>query len=143
MHPKRAQAYRIQSGALLAAVADETLEPRIAINTWPSLGNEDPSVRCAYTILWYFESDEDRHHQETFYCDVQLGHLAEIAAYLLKGEGLPDHIMLKYNQQEASVEYDNNWTWRELLWQARHWVDLTETVLSSNPLVQRFMKPHK
>jgi hypothetical protein len=137
MHPSRAIAYRIQSGALLAAVASEAIEARIAINTWPSLGNEDPSVQCAYTILWYFESDEDRHHEESFYCDVQLGVLGEVADLLLKGEVLPDHIMFKYNQQVASVEYDNNWTWRGMLWQVKRWMARIEEVLASNPFYKK------
>lgn len=139
MHPSRAMAYRIQVAALIEAVLKERITPRTAIHTWPMLGNEDPSVMCAYTMIWYAESDDDRVHEEVFYSDIQLDLLAQMVAVLKTGEALPDTIIREYKQQVPAPEYDDHWTWRTYVWRFRRWGSVLEQIMLSNPRLSQWL----
>ena len=113
MTPERAMAYRKQAAALLEAVLDEEITPRCALNTWPSVGNADPSVQCAYTMLWYFEADEERHHVETFYSDVQIKTIRDVAILLKEGKALTSDILNVYKNRLGPQEYQPKTVWQE------------------------------
>ncbi len=141
MNPKRAIAYRKQAAALLESVINDQLEARTAINCWPTLGNQDPSVRCVYTMLWYFESDEDRHHVETYYSDLQLKFLQEAIAFLKEGEPLPLAVLQMYLPSTAPPEYMSSWTWRTPLWKLTELGEMILGILETNPWLNRNTKP--
>lgn len=143
MHPERAIAYRKQVSALIEAVLSEEITPRIALNCWPTYANQDPSVHCAYTMLWFLEADEDRHHQELFYADLQLNTLRGANQYLQKGEPLPPAWIHEYRNLLAPPEYSDAWTWRApLLWLQRQ-VNLIKAILESNPYLMRLKTKSK
>lgn len=107
MNPERAIAYRKQAGALIDGVLDNSLSARAALNSWPMEGNQDPSVQCAYTILWFFESDqEERHQQELYYADLQVKLLMEVCTQLKQGLALPPNLLHEYKTHLAPSEYE-------------------------------------
>ncbi len=135
MNPERAIAYRKQASGLIEAVINEEISPRAALNCWPMAGNEDPSVQCAYTMLWYFEADEDRHKEEEYYADLQIKTLLETAQCLKRGEVLPHALIKEYATALAPSEYAASWTWREpWLWFKHGWAFLKQ-IIETNPWV--------
>ncbi len=134
MNPERAIAYRKQAAALIDAVLNDEILPRTALNCWPTWGNEDLSVRCAYTMLWYFEADEDRHKVEPFYADLQIKTLQEANACLREGLAIPSTLMKDYQKVSAPPEYEDSWVWRAPLWWIRYHVNQILTILETNPL---------
>lgn len=126
MNSERSIAYRKQAAALLEALFENAITPRAALNSWPMEGNQDPSVRCAYTVLWYFEADRDeRHQQEQFYADLQVRLLMDIATCLKKGDALAPKLLAEYQAQLAPTEYHPKSTlymglvrWSLAAWQA-------------------------
>ncbi len=94
------QKHRQQAALLLEAVLNEAIEPRVAINRWPeNHGLEDPSLDCAYQVLWHFESDETQQKTEIFYMDAQLELIRQVANALKANQDLPDHILYTYLKQ--------------------------------------------
>jgi hypothetical protein len=88
---------RLKAAGLLAAVIDESMEARLAINRWPLKPDEpDASLDCAYLALWHFEADETKQQTIEFYLDAQLELLKQIAAHLKTGRDLPAHILHTY-----------------------------------------------
>lgn len=122
MNPERAIAYRKQVGVLLESVLAGEITARTGINCWPTQANTDPSVRCAYTMLWYFEADADRHRAEVFYADLQLKALQHAATYLKKGDALPATLLRDYVHLPTPPEYDGRRVWQEpLQWLYGQW----------------------
>lgn len=116
MKPERRIAYRRQVAALIESVLDETITARDAINAWPSYCNEDPSVQAVYTMLWYFESDEDRRWQEMHYSDVQFQLLIECVNHLKQGNPLPLQLLDVYRSRQAPPDFSLKWLWTRPLW---------------------------
>lgn len=137
MNPERAIAYRKQASALLDAVLAEDITPRAALNCWPAMGNEDPSVRCAYTMLWFFEADEERHHLEMFYADLQIKTLQEASHCLRQGEPLSSALLRDYQQVMAPPEYSDAWVWQQPLWSLRRQIHRVLAILESHPLLRK------
>lgn len=137
MTPERAIAYRKQAAALLEAVLLEEVPARTALNCWPMLGNQDPSIQCAYTMLWFLESDEDRHHQEVFYADVQLQTLRDALTYLRRGESLPVSLLREYQATQAPPEYSPHWTWRTPWWWFCRYIKMVVSILETHPMVAK------
>jgi hypothetical protein len=143
VNPERIIAYRKQAGALLEAVLSEDVSPRAALNCWPMAGNEDSSVQCAYTMLWFFESDEDRHKTELFYSDVQLNALIEVSGCLKKGERLPTHFLNEYRGLIAPSEYHFSGTWMGLFrWFNQH-ARMMQSILDTSLWLQTQQKSTK
>lgn len=137
MNPERAVSYRKQASALIEAVIADEISPRAALNTWPLLGNEDSSVRCAYTMLWFYESDEERHHRELFYSDIQIQALKEVCQYLKQGAPLPNALLQEYQGAMAPPEYHSGWTWRQPLWWMRQQIRWFLVLLETHPALSR------
>ncbi len=138
MNPERAIAYRRQAAALLRAIVGLDISPRAALNCWPVLGNEDPSVQCAYTILWYFEADEDRHKAELFYADAQLTLMKEVYEALEKGQALPPELMAEYPAtMMAPPESASAWLWRYPWWAMQRIYQYILHIIEANPWFQR------
>lgn len=143
MNPERTIAYRKQASALLESVLCEAITPRAALNTWPMSGNVDPSVQCAYTMLWFFEADEDRHQQEVFYADLQLKALQEAYCYLCQGEALPVSTLATYQHITAPSEYTTSSVWKHPLgWFQTQW-SLIVQILHTHPRLQKGPKRPK
>ena len=137
MNPERAIAYRKQVSALIDAVLTEDISARAALNCWPMAGNQDSSVRCAYTMMWYFEADEDRHHLELFYADMQIQNLRDANSHLKKGDPLPENLIQEYKARKAPSEYAGSWTWREpLVGLQQLWERLVD-ILETHPKLRR------
>lgn len=137
MTPERAMAYRKQVSALLEAVLNDEISARTALNCWPGYSNEDPSVQCAYTMLWYFEADEERHHQELFYADVQLQNLRKVCDLLKRGEALPLSLIQAYRPRVAPTEFDREAFWKDpLRWCGAQFKQL-RTILETHPKLQQ------
>jgi len=132
MNLERAIAYRKQAAALLEALLENAITPRAALNSWPMEGNRDPSVQCAYTVLWYFEADRDqRHQEEMFYADLQVRLLMEIATCLRSGEALAPKLLAEYQAQLAPTEYHPKSTLQMGLvrWAVASWQMARKTLL--------------
>lgn len=141
MRPERAVAYRKQAAALLEGVVNDQLPARTALNCWPVLGNEDPSVQCAYTMLWYLEADEDRHFEEPFYADIQLKVLAEAAQLLKQGEPLPAAWLAEYGIRQAPPEYMDSWLWRHPLWWWKKQLRRVRFIVETHPVFAKKPTP--
>jgi hypothetical protein len=139
VNPERAIAYRKQVSGLIEAVLADEISPRVALNCWPTFTNQDPSVQCVYTMLWYFEADEDRHHLELYYSDLQLKTLREANVYLKKGEPLPLEMLKEYQSVMAPPEYSGAWTWRAPLWWLQSQVKNVLIILETNPVLMKYM----
>jgi hypothetical protein len=137
VNPERAIAYRKQVGALLEAVLADEVSPRAALNCWPMEGNRDPSVLCAYTMVWYFEADEDRHHEEMFYADLQIKTLQEASIPLKAGHPLPSQLLAEYQAYTAPSQYADRNSWRDPLLRIQQEVSRIKTIVESNPWFQR------
>lgn len=85
----------------------EDITARDAINTWPCYCNTDPSVQCAYTMLWFWESDEERRWEEMMYSDMQLKLLSEVVKVLKLGHPLPPQIINQYDPYNAPPEFSS------------------------------------
>jgi hypothetical protein len=132
-------ARRRQAAWLLEAVLEERMEARLAINRWPEPFPDcppeeraDPSLDAAYQALWYFESDEERHHTEMFYLDAQLELLRQMAVFLKEGRDLPAYIRQAYSpEHHLSFYYPQSW-WeslrQELKQQIAAWVSAWKRV---------------
>ncbi len=144
MHPHRALAFRLQAAVLLRAVLDEQLLPKTAINCWPYEGNEDLSVLCAYTMLWFFESDEERHQQEAYYTDLQLNEMRVAALHLEQGEEIPSELIESYRgiMVRGTPAYGFRWVWMLPWWQSKMtwhgWVSMIDRVIQ--PLKHGFKR---
>jgi hypothetical protein len=141
--PERAKAHRKQVSALIEAVLAEEISARTALNCWPTFCNEDPSVACAYTMLWFFEADEDRHHQEMFYSDLQLKTLKEASGFLRKGEALPLSLLEAYQGVVAPPEYSGKWTWLTPLRWLHHQLNMVLSILKTSPWLQGNQPPKR
>jgi hypothetical protein len=141
VNPERAVSYRKQAGTLIEGVLAEEISPRTAINTWPSYGNGDLSVRVAYTMLWFFEADEDRHKQELFYPDLQVKAMKEAAIWLKKGEPLPLRLIVEYEEQIAPEMYNPHRSWSDpVMWLMRQ-LHTMRCILETHPLIARYSRP--
>lgn len=116
MKPQRQIACRKQVAALLKAVMNDEVEAKEAINTWPCYCNQDISVICAYTMLWYWESDDERRFQEMFYADVQLEQMKRAVEALEKGWSLPPDLIIGYQGRLAPYEYTETGPLRDWYW---------------------------
>jgi hypothetical protein len=138
---ERRIACRKQVAALLEAVLDGSVEARDAINCWPCFCNSDPSVQCAYTMLWYWEADEDRRWQEMMYSDLQFQQLQNCVQLLKLGHPLPHQVMIDYLERLAPQEFsEQTWVSRPVLvfkrfvaWFHRVWQESFQVFLSSLP----------
>ena len=137
MNPERAVAYRKQASILLESVILGDVSAREALNCWPRPGNEDPSVQCAYTMLWFFESDEDRHHLELYYSDLQLKTLQEAAQYLRHGNPLPASLLHEYQATQAPMEYNGTSFWQQPWWRIKVIYEGILKIIETNPLFHR------
>ena len=122
MTPERRIACRKQVAALLNAVLEEIISARDAINCWPAFCNEDSSVQCAYTMLWYWEADEDRRWQEMMYSDVQLQQLSDVAKILNLGLPLPDSLKTEYLTEIRPNEFSEKTMFSRPLLTTRHFL---------------------
>ena len=118
MKPSRQIACRKQVAALLKAVLEDEISSNDALNCWPAFCNADPSVECAYTMLWYWESDEERRQQEDLYADVQIQQLYTVIGLLEMGKPLPESLLIGYKGKLAPIEYERKNLFRHYLWQA-------------------------
>jgi hypothetical protein len=86
---------RQQAAQLLDAVVKETLDPDAALHHWPRLS--DPSLHVAYQALLHFSVDREGYHKtESYYADVQLQWLGELAATLATGQPLAYYQQVGY-----------------------------------------------
>lgn len=124
--------YRQAAAALLEAVLEERLEPRLAIVRWPETGDvSDLSLQVAYQALWHFESDEDKQQGELFYMDAQLELLSQMARFLRAGQSLPGYMLGTYSPDtrvqyfygrdfwhDLGQELVRTWRWFHRLWRS-------------------------
>ena len=116
MKPQRQIACRRQVAALLKAVLDDAVEAKEALNCWPCYCNRDTSVICAYTMLWYWESDDERRFQEIYYADVQIEQIRRAIDSLEKGLSLPPDLIIGYQGRLAPYEYTEAGFLRDWYW---------------------------
>ena len=106
-------ARRQQAAQLLEAVINEQLSAQLAINRWPVLEtNEDTSLDCAFWALWHFEADELQQQSETYYLDVQLELLKQIAQFLKDGSDVPLYITARYADHPSIRFYIQHSPWQ-------------------------------
>ena len=105
---------RKQVAAILQAVLDEEVTSQDALNMWPCYCNEDASVQAAYTLLWYWEADDDRRFEEALYSDVQIKQMQEVVSVLSQGLPLPPYLLMGYQGRPAPPDYmgfASTWRW--------------------------------
>ena len=135
MKPDRAIAYRKQIAALIQAVLDDEISPQTALNCWSPLANEDPSIHCAYTMVWYYEADDERHFQEVYYSDLQVQLLQEVCTLLKAGQALPEQMIKQYSAIKAPYEYSGSWMWRSPWWRLKQLVNELYSICQTHPWV--------
>ncbi len=135
MNPERTIAYRKQASILVEAVLDEEISARAALNSWPREGNEDASVGCAYTMLWYFEADEDRHHLEVYYLDAQIQLFREVINYLKQGQSLPDALIQEYKDKFAPSELHYAKIWQDPIKWLQQQMNLMLAIIETHPAI--------
>ena len=121
---------RKQIAAIIQAVLEEEVTSQDALNMWPCYCNADASVQAAYTMLWYWEADDDRRFQEALYSDVQIKQLDAARQLLSQGLPLPPHLLLGYEQRPAPPDYlglSSTLRW-PLLRLKRYWQQWQDTI---------------
>ncbi|HEY9746057.1 MAG TPA: hypothetical protein V6C99_07555 [Oculatellaceae cyanobacterium] len=107
------QAFRKQVAELFEAVLDERITAQVAINRWPVPDTcLDPSLTCAFWVLWHFEADEVQQQSELYYLDAQLELLRQIAFFFNRGQDLPPYILAAYSGQPPVRFYTARTPWQ-------------------------------
>jgi hypothetical protein len=128
---------RLLGAALIEAVLDEEISPRLALNRWPTSKDSschDGSLTAAYQALWHFESDEEKQQTEIFYLDAQLDLLKQMAKYLGQGKSLPEYLRVGYSSvgtefyrekkliPESMIQLKQCWQQLKTLWNTAFWL---------------------
>jgi hypothetical protein len=100
---------RHRAAELITLVLEEAVTANYALAQWPAPtqtgkpgedSGPDESLDVAYQALWHFASDDPAQYpNEPFYLDVQIEVLRTIAAFLFKGQALPNDLLAAYRGQ--------------------------------------------